>query len=241
MLNYIHRGNVMIARKAEHRGHFDHGWLNTYHTFSFAAYYDPKHMGFRALRVINDDRILPGTGFGTHGHDNMEIITYMLEGSLQHRDSMGFTEIIHAGQTQQMTAGTGIHHSEANPSDTETTHLLQIWILPDKKNHTPKYETKEFAIERKRGKLALIASPDGRDDSLTIHQNALLYATVLDPGVEVTYDLKPDRHAWVHVATGEALVNGETARGGDAFALSGAHIITLAGVSETEILVFDLA
>ena len=227
----------MQIRRSTERGHADHGWLRTFHTFSFADYYDPQHMGFRSLRVLNDDRVEPGRGFGTHPHRDMEIITYVLEGALEHKDSMGNGSIIRPGDVQRMSAGTGVLHSEFNPSKDEGVHLLQIWILPDQRGMKPSYEQKNFTEEERSGAMRLIASPDGRDGSVTVHQDVNVYASIVDE--PVSFDLKPGRHAWVHVATGEIDIDGEKLREGDAAAISeaGEHAIRGKG----EVLVFDLA
>jgi quercetin 2,3-dioxygenase len=234
----------MIAlRPASERGHADHGWLNTYHTFSFANYYDPRHMGFRALRVINEDWVESGRGFGTHPHQDMEIITYVLEGALSHKDSMGNASVIRPGEVQRMSAGTGVRHSEFNPSPVERVHLLQIWIQPNEFGLTPSYEQKTFSGEEKLGKLRLIASQDAREGSVRIHQDASVYATMLPKDSKVTHQLSPDRHAYVHVATGEVLLNGKPLRAGDGAAVT-SEKIELAGVTEddaSEVLLFDLA
>jgi quercetin 2,3-dioxygenase len=228
-------------RKASERGHFDHGWLDTFHTFSFADYYDPKFMGFRALRVINEDFVEPGHGFGTHGHRDMEIITYVLEGEVGHKDSMGNGSVIKPGEVQRMSAGTGIMHSEMNPSKTEAFHMLQIWILPDRSGHTPGYEQKAFPVEERRGKLRVVASPDGRDGSVTIHQDATLASTVLASGDAVTHTLAPGRFAWLQVARGSIEVNGNALAAGDGLAARGEGELAIRGTSDAEVLVFDLA
>ena len=199
---------MIQVRKAAERGHFDHGWLNTYHTFSFADYYDPAHMGFRSLRVINDDRVQPGAGFGMHGHRYMEIVTYVLEGTLEHRDSLGNGERIRAGELQRMTAGTGVRHSEFNPSQSEWVHLYQIWLLPEREGLEPSYEQKAFPEEERRNRLRLVASPDGRDGSLSIRQDARLFLATLDDGREVQHELAPGRHAWLQVLRGGVGLNG---------------------------------
>jgi redox-sensitive bicupin YhaK (pirin superfamily) len=234
----------MIAlRPAEERGHADHGWLNTYHSFSFADYYDPRHMGFRALRVINEDWVQPGRGFATHSHNDMEIITYVLEGALSHKDSMGNASVIRPGEVQRMSAGTGVRHSEFNPSPSEPVHLLQIWILPNRRSLTPSYEQKMFSAEEKLGKLRLIASEDARDGSVRIHQDASVFAALLPHGAKVVHQLEPDRHGYVHVARGEVLLNGKPLRAGDGAALT-SEKVELAGASDTtaaEVLLFDLA
>ncbi|HEY6212676.1 MAG TPA: pirin family protein [Vicinamibacterales bacterium] len=230
---------MIRIRRAEERGHFDHGWLDTFHTFSFADYYDPEHMGFRALRVINDDRVAPGHGFPTHPHRDMEIITYVLDGALAHRDSMGNGSTIRPGEVQRMSAGTGVRHSEENPlADTEL-HLLQIWILPERAGITPGYEQKAFSDDERRGTLRLVASHDGRDGSVTIHQDAELYASLLDDGQSVTHEFRPDRHGWLHVARGEATVNGIALKDGDGVAISDEKSVTITGRG-AEILLFDL-
>jgi hypothetical protein len=231
----------MIFRRADDRGHAQHGWLDSHHTFSFADYYDPKHMGFRSLRVINEDRVEGGKGFGTHGHRDMEILSYVLSGKLGHKDSMGTNGVILPGDVQRMTAGTGVRHSEMNASADETVHFLQIWIQPEKANITPGYEQKTFSDEEKRGRLRLVASRDGREGSVTIHQDTSLYAGLFDSGEEASYELSPGRHAWIHVAKGEVRVNGETMRAGDAVAIVDAGAITIAGSTGGEVLVFDLA
>jgi len=228
-------------RRARDRGHADHGWLDTWHTFSFSDYYDPKFMGFRALRVINEDFVAPGQGFPTHPHRDMEIITYVLEGALQHRDSLGTGSIIRPGEVQRMSAGTGVRHSEANPSADEAVHLLQIWIEPATKGLAPSYEQKAFAEADKRGRLRLVASPEGADGSVTIHQDARVYATVLAPGETVSHSLEPGRHAWLHVARGSLTLNGEHLGPGDGAAITGPRPLTLVGDKDAEVLVFDLA
>jgi quercetin 2,3-dioxygenase len=234
----------MIAlRPGIERGHADHGWLNTYHSFSFADYYDPRHMGFRALRVINEDWVQPGRGFSTHSHHDMEIITYVLEGALSHKDSMGNASVIRPGEVQRMSAGTGVRHSEFNPSASEPVHLLQIWILPNERGLTPSYEQKTFSAEEKLGKLRLIASEDGRGDSVRIHQDASVFATLLPKGAHVVHQLESDRHAYVHVARGEVLLNSKPLRAGDGAALT-SEKIELTGASNgdpAEVLLFDLA
>jgi hypothetical protein len=233
---------MMNVRKARERGGGNHGWLHTRHTFSFADYYDPEHMGFRALRVINDDRVVPGAGFPTHPHKDMEIITYVLEGAVTHRDSMGNGSVITPGEVQRMSAGTGVTHSEANGSDREVLRLLQIWILPDRRGHVPSYEQKLFTDEEKRGKLRLVASPDGAEGSVTIHQDARMYAGLFAEGESTTHPLAPGRHAWVHVARGSVEVNGKVLKDGDGAALSEEAAVRLRGTAEGgEVLLFDLA
>lgn len=226
-------------RKAEERGHFDHGWLDTWHTFSFADYYDPAHMGFRALRVINDDRVAPGHGFPMHAHRDMEIVTYLLEGALAHRDSMGTGSTIRPGEVQRMSAGTGVRHSEVNPSADTPLHLLQIWLLPERSGITPGYEQKAFSQDERGGKLRLVASQDGREGSVTIHQDAELYASILGDGESVTHEFRPNRHGWLHVARGNASVNGVALKEGDGVAISDEKSVTIDGHG-AEILLFDL-
>lgn len=228
-------------RRAADRGHVDHGWLDTWHTFSFGSYLDRRHMGFRALRVINDDRVEPGMGFGTHGHRDMEIITYVLDGALSHKDSMGNGSTIRPGNVQRMSAGTGVTHSEFNASDSEPVHLLQIWILPDRNGDVPSYEEAEFTADDKRGRLRLIASPDGREGSVTIHADARVFASVLGDSESVSHAVAPGRHVWIHVATGSVEVAGERLTAGDAIAISDGDQISITGVGEGEVLLFDLA
>jgi redox-sensitive bicupin YhaK (pirin superfamily) len=232
---------VAIAlRRAGERGHADHGWLDTWHTFSFADYYDPRFMGFRVLRVINEDFVAPGRGFPTHGHRDMEILTYVLQGALQHRDSLGTGSVIRPGEVQRMSAGTGVRHSEANPSPDEPVHLLQIWIEPARSGIAPGYEQKAFADAERRGRLRLVASPDGAEGSVTIHQDARVYATVLGPGQQVVHSLAPERHAWVQVARGGLTLNGHRLTAGDGAGASSEVAITLVGDEDAEALLFDL-
>lgn len=234
---------MLTLRPSKERGHANHGWLDTYHTFSFAHYYDKNHMGFRSLRVINDDRVAAGKGFGTHPHRDMEIITYVLSGSLEHKDSMGNIETIRTGEMQRMTAGTGIEHSEYNPSKEEAVHLLQIWVEPQEKGLEPSYEQKIFPVEEKKGKLRLVVSPDAANGSLKVHQDAKLYATILDQDQRVTHELEAERHAWLHVARGKVSVNGQEMSEGDGAAINGASEVSITGVESTdsEVLLFDLA
>ncbi len=222
------------------RGQTKIGWLDSYHTFSFGNFYDPNRMGFRSLRVINDDRIVPGAGFGTHGHGDMEILTYVLEGALEHKDSLGTGSVILPGEAQVMSAGTGITHSEYNHSQTEPVHLLQIWILPDKQGLKPRYEQKAFPIEEKCGKLRLIAAKDGRDGAVTIHQDVDLYASVLEPGNVINYHLQPHRYAWLQIAQGIATLNGEELRAGDGVQISVEEQLQISTQLGAEILLFDL-
>jgi quercetin 2,3-dioxygenase len=230
---------IMVRRAAE-RGHGDHGWLDTWHTFSFADYHDPRFMGFRVLRVINEDTVAPGGGFPTHGHRDMEIISYVLEGGLQHRDSLGTGSVIRPGDVQRMSAGTGVRHSEFNASTTEPVHFLQIWIEPASRGIAPGYEQKTFADADKRGRLRLVASPDGAEGSVTIHQAARVYATSLAAGEEVEHKLAPGRHAWVQVTRGALLVAGQQLEHGDGAAITGEPAVTLAGERDAEAIVFDL-
>jgi redox-sensitive bicupin YhaK (pirin superfamily) len=229
------------VRQAKDRGHFNFGWFDTYHTFSFGDYYDPRFMGFRTLRVINEDRVHPGRGFPTHPHRDMEIITYVLEGSLQHRDSMGTGSVIRPGEVQRMSAGSGVTHSESNSSRDESVHLLQIWIMPDQYGIRPGYEQKMYAAEEKQGRLRLIASPDGRDDSVKIHQDTSLYATLLEKGQEVAHTLNAKRHAWIQVARGAVSLNGQLLTQGDGAAVSDEGALALVGQESAEVLLFDMA
>jgi redox-sensitive bicupin YhaK (pirin superfamily) len=232
---------MITLRRADERGRFDHGWLDTRHTFSFADYHDPQHMGFRGLRVLNEDRVRPGRGFPTHGHQDMEIISYVLEGALEHKDSMGTGSIIRPGDVQRMSAGTGVLHSEFNPSTREPVHFLQVWILPETRGLPPSYEQKHFPEAEKAGRLRLIASRDGRDGSVTIHHDASVYATVLPPGTSVTHALGEGRHAWLQVARGAVTLNGLPLGAGDGAAVSREPALTLAAAEPAELLVFDLA
>jgi quercetin 2,3-dioxygenase len=222
------------------RGTTKIGWLESYHTFSFGNFYDPDRMGFRTLRVINDDRVIPGAGFSTHGHRDMEILTYVLEGALEHKDSMGNGAVIRPGEAQIMSAGTGITHSEFNASKTEPVHLLQIWILPNRTGIEPRYEQKAFSIEEKRGKLRLIAAKDGRDGAITIHQDVDLYTSVLEPGDIVNYHVQPNRYGWLQIAQGVATLNGEELRAGDGVQINGEEQLQISTNIGAEILLFDL-
>lgn len=233
---------MLTKRPASERGHANHGWLDTHHTFSFAQYYDPEHMGFRSLRVINDDIVAAGAGFPTHAHDDMEIITYVLEGALEHRDSTGTGSVLRAGDVQHMTAGSGIRHSEFNPSPEETLRLLQIWIHPDRKGLEPAYQERHFDEAGKQGKLRPIASGTSRDGALPIHQDVGLFASILAEGQRVEHRLAPGRHAWVQVATGTIRANGVELSRGDGLAVSGEEAVTIEGRGEGgEFLLFDLA
>lgn len=231
----------MIIRRSAERGFANHGWLRSYHTFSFADYYDPGHMGFRALRVINEDRVAPGKGFGMHSHRDMEIISYVLAGELEHKDSMGNGAIIRPGDVQRMSAGTGVTHSEFNPSRDMPVHFLQIWILPERAGEPPSYEQKTFGAEEKQGRLCLVGSRGGRDGSVTIHQDASLYASLLAADQRVVFDLAPGRHAWIHLARGAVDLNGQHLEAGDAAGIAQAGPIALTGRTSSELLLFDLA
>ena len=231
---------MIKLRKAAERGHADHGWLSSYHTFSFADYYDPEQMGFRRLRVINQDRVQPGYGFPLHPHRDMEIISYVLEGALEHEDTMGYRSALRPGEVQVISAGTGMAHSEYNPSRAEPVHFLQIWIEPNQRGLPPRYEQKAFAAEERRGRLRLVASPGGRDGSAAIRQDAGVYVSTLGPGQEVVHTLAPGRHAWVHVARGSVALNGQALEDGDGAAVSGEQAFTLAGRQEADLLLFDL-
>lgn len=232
---------MITVRPSSERGHGRHGWLDTYHTFSFNDYYDPAHMGFRALRVINEDWVAAGQGFGTHGHRDMEILTYVLEGALAHKDSLGNGAPLRPGEVQVMTAGTGIRHSEFNPSDQEPVHLYQIWITPDRPGHTPRYDQRPFPEQDRRGRLCAVASPDGRDDSLLIHQDATVYVSSLpEAGQTVAHDLAPGRHAWVQVLKGSVALNGQGLAAGDGAAVSDESAVTLLATEPAEVMLFDL-
>lgn len=234
---------MITLRKSEERGHFNHGWLNTYHTFSFSDYYDPRFVGFRHLRVINEDRVAAGEGFPTHPHRDMEIISYVLDGALAHNDSMGNGSTIRPGDVQRMSAGRGIRHSEYNASPDEAVHFLQIWIVPAEKGIEPGYEQKLYSPEDKLGKLKLVASPDGSDNSVTIHQDVRLYASLLGKGQEVELQLGKDRYGWLQVARGSASLNGQALGQGDGAAVQAGDLVKIAGLDEgrSEVLFFDLA
>lgn len=232
---------MITLRKAADRGHADHGWLKAAHTFSFAGYQDPAHMSFRSLRVMNEDRVAPGRGFGTHPHNDMEIVTYVLSGALEHKDSMGNGEVLRPGEFQRITAGTGITHSEFNPSSTEETHLYQIWLLPAETGLTPEYEQKSFAQTERHNRLQLVASPTGEAGSLRIHQDARISLADLDAGAQLNVDIATDHHLWIQVLTGELTINGQTAATGDGVAISDERDVTLAATAATELLIFQLA
>jgi quercetin 2,3-dioxygenase len=232
---------MITIRPAAERGATQIDWLDSKHSFSFAEYHDPRHMGFRSLRVINDDRIAAGAGFPTHGHRDMEILTYVLEGAVAHRDSLGTGSIIRPGEVQIMSAGTGIQHSEFNPSKTEPLHLLQIWMLPEKPGLKPRYDQKEFSAAERNGRLRLVGSRDGRDGAVTIYQDLDLYTASLDKGQAVTHAIRPDRHVWIQMARGKATVNGKPVAEGDGVAVSNESRLDIAGVDGAELLLFDLA
>lgn len=232
---------MITLRPRQERGGGDYGWLNTRHTFSFSDYWDPRWMGFRSLRVINEDYVAPATGFPTHPHNDMEIITYVLEGQLEHKDSLGTGSVILPGDGQRMTAGRGIRHSEYNPSKSEQVHLYQIWIVPERKGLEPSYEQKTFPAEEKQGKLRLIASPDARNGSVKINQDARLYVTLLKPGEEVAHEFGKNRHGWLQVAKGAVEVNGHKLAQGDGAAISDERALTIKGTDNSEVLLFDLA
>lgn len=233
---------MLRLRRASERGHADYGWLKARYTFSFASYHDPEHMGFRALRVMNEDRIGPGRGFGTHGHQDMEIVTYVLEGAREHKDSMGNGEVLRPGEFQRMSAGTGILHSEFNPSATEPVHLYQIWLLPQREGADPGYEQKAFDPDEQRGRLRIVASPDGADGSLTIGQDATIALATLALGESVAHEFATGRHGWLQVLRGRVEANGQAAEAGDGLAVSGEPRLTVsaAGADHAEIMLFDL-
>lgn len=232
---------MITLRQSRERGHFDHGWLNTFHTFSFDQYYDPRYMGFRTLRVINEDFVAAGRGFPMHAHRDMEIITYILEGALQHEDSMGNGSIIRPGDVQRMTAGTGVRHSEKNALSEDRVHLLQIWILPDTVGLEPGYEQKAFTEDERRGQLRLIASNDGRDGSVTVRQDVSLFASILDAGESVKYDMDQTRYGWIQVARGAVSVNEQRAGQGDGAIAIGESSLEIVAEEPAEFLLFDLA
>ncbi len=237
----FHNSPLARLHHSDLRGHTKIDWLDSYHTFSFSNFHDPARMGFRSLRVINDDRVSPGRGFGNHGHRDMEILTYVLEGEIAHKDSLGTGSVIRPGDVQIMSAGTGIQHSEFNNSDTEQLHLLQIWMLPDRQNITPRYDQRNFPLSEKQGKLRLVASPDGRDGSVIIHQDINLYVSVLSVGDSVAFEMLPNRFAWIQVAQGTAVLNGELLQAGDGVQINSARSLELSTEDNAEILLFDLA
>lgn len=232
--------NIRLRRAAD-RGHTNYDWLDTWHTFSFNAYHDPAHMGFRSLRVINEDWVAPGKGFGMHGHRDMEIMTYVLEGALEHRDSLGTGSVLHPGEFQRMSAGTGIRHSEFNPSENQPVHLYQIWFLPNEKGLAPSYEQKAFAEEERQGRLRLVASPDARDGSLLIHQDARVYLAKLDADQEIQHELQPGRSAWLQVLRGSVVLNGHSLATSDGAAVSDETVLSIRPSEPSDVLLFDLA
>ena len=231
---------MIEIRKSSDRGRFDFGWLDTRHTFSFGDYWDPAHMNFRSLRVLNEDRVQPGAGFPTHPHRDMEILSYVVEGALEHKDSMGNGSVIRPGDVQRMTAGTGVTHSEYNPSRSEGAHFLQVWILPERPGLQPGYEQKRFTDDEKRGRLRLVASHDGEDGSVTIHQDVKVYAGLLDRGQELRQTLDPGRHGWLQVVRGKIALNGQELGAGDAAGASGEPALNIAASEDAEVLLFDL-
>ena len=232
---------MIQVRKAGERGHANHGWLDTYHTFSFASYVDPEHMGYRSLRVMNEDFVAPGQGFGTHPHRDMEIVTYVLEGALEHKDSMGNGEVLRPGEFQRMSAGTGITHSEFNPSTDEPVHLYQIWLLPERKGIEPSYEQKRFPEEERRNRLRLVASPDAADGSLLIHQDARVYLACLDQDASTEHALAPGRGAWLQVLRGEVALNGQPLKMSDGAAVEEEKGVKISAAATAEVMLFDLA
>lgn len=234
---------MIVIRRAGERGHANHGWLDTYHTFSFGEYHDFRHNRFRALRVMNEDVVQPGQGFGTHPHRDMEIVTYVLSGALEHRDSMGNGEVLRPGEFQRMSAGTGITHSEFNPSADEPVHLYQIWLLPEEKGIEPSYEQKRFALEERVNRLRLVASRDAAEGSLRIHQDARIYLATIEAGREVSYELAPARHGWLQVLRGAVVLNGQSLETGDGAAASDERRLTIlaGGSGDAEVMLFDLA
>jgi redox-sensitive bicupin YhaK (pirin superfamily) len=232
---------MLTIRPSAERGHARHGWLDSRHTFSFSEYQDPRHMGFRALRVINEDRVQPGQGFGKHHHDDMEIVTYVLDGALAHRDSLGNGATIRPGEVQRMSAGTGIDHSEFNDADDAVVHFLQIWIVPERRGLAPGYEQRAFPLDARAGELLLVASRDGKDGSVTVHQDVSLWAGKLPAGAAVAHAIAPGRHAWIQVARGALEVNGVTLAAGDGLAASDETQLAIAASQPSEVLVFDLA
>jgi redox-sensitive bicupin YhaK (pirin superfamily) len=237
----IESRDMLTIRRAEQRGRANHGWLDSRHSFSFADYHDPRYMGFRALRVINEDRVAPGRGFGTHPHRDMEIISYVLDGGLAHRDSMGNGSVIHPGEVQRMSAGTGVRHSEHNASQEQPVHFLQIWIVPSQRGLAPSYEQRAFAEAERQDSLRLVVDPSGRDGALTINADARLYTTTLGVGAQVEHEVAAARHAWIQVARGVIEVDGERLAAGDGASVSDPGRLVLTGIESAEVLVFDLA
>jgi redox-sensitive bicupin YhaK (pirin superfamily) len=232
---------MIVTRPANERGHFNHGWLDTYHTFSFADYHDPKHMGWGSLRVINDDTVAPGRGFSTHGHRDMEILSYVLDGALEHRDSTGSGSVLRPGDVQRMSAGTGVMHSEFNHSKEESVHFLQIWIYPEEKGLAPGYEEKSFPNGDKKGRLRLIASPDARDGSLKIHQDVKVFASILAADDKIEHRLEPGRNVWIQIARGRLKLNDSVLKKGDGAAVTDETSLVFQGIEDVEFLLFDLA
>ena len=232
---------MITLRRAEDRGYADHGWLKSHHTFSFGSYYDPQHMGFRSLRVMNEDRVAAGKGFGTHAHENMEIVSYVLEGQLEHKDSMGNGEVLRLGEFQRITAGTGITHSEFNPSSDHDTHFYQIWLQPERDGIEPDYEQKSFDVAGRQDQWQLVASPDGVDGSLSIHQDARIFLANLTASRELTYPVPTGRYAWLQILRGGVSIDGEFLQAGDAAAISDASPLQLQAGERTELMLFDLA
>lgn len=232
---------MFTIRLANERGHADHGWLNSYHTFSFGGYYDPNHMGFRSLRVINEDRVAAGQGFGTHAHNDMEIVSYVLDGELEHKDSMGNGEVLRPGEFQRITAGTGITHSEFNPSDANPTHFYQIWLLPERKGIEPGYEQKAFEPAGRKNNFQLVASRDAAEGSLLIHQDAKIYLADLEVGKELTYEIPKGRHVWLQVLRSDVAVEGHVLSTSDAVTVSDEAALTIKASSDAELMLFDLA
>lgn len=231
---------MLRTRRSRERGHANHGWLDSYHTFSFAGYYDPQHMGFRSLRVINEDRVQPNNGFGEHAHRDMEIISYVLEGALEHKDSLGNGSVIRPGDVQRMSAGTGVRHSEYNPSRNELVHFLQIWILPAQTGLPPSYEQKRFDLDARHNEWQLIASPDGRDGSVTVHQDAFIYTARLNGSAELAHTLNSGRAAYLQIARGTVQVNGESLQAGDGIAVTEENQVQIMAHAAAEVLLFDL-
>lgn len=232
---------MITVRKSNDRGHADHGWLNSFHTFSFAGYRDPAHMGFRSLRVINEDNVVAGQGFGTHAHHDMEIVTYVLDGELEHKDSMGNGEILRPGEFQRITAGTGITHSEFNPSPNRPSHFYQIWILPERKGIDPSYEQRAFDSSERQNRFQLVASPDGKDESLLIHQDVQIFLADVDVGASITWELANSRHVWLQVLRGSLTINDRSLHAGDAVAVSDEDGLSIHGDERAELMLFDLA
>jgi len=231
---------MLAMRKADERGHANHGWLDSYHTFSFGGYYDPRHMGVSNLRVINEDTVAPNGGFAEHGHEDMEIISYVLDGALEHKDSMGNGSVIRRGDVQRMSAGTGVTHSEYNHSSVEPVHFLQIWLQPNALGVTPGYEQKHFPVDNRRRRWVLLVSPDGRDGSIATHQDALMFGTLLEKGETLDYRFETDRQGYVHLARGQLLVGNVTLRQGDGIRVQKHELLELVGVEDAEVLLFDL-